>query len=378
MSRRGENIRKRKDGRWEARYVKARDMQGKIHYGYIYGKTYREVRQKKAERMTEYPVEQLYHSSKYHLKPNITLNAAAEYWKIEIQHTIKASTYCSYLANLERHILPVLGDYPVKELTSETIRFFVEAKSAQGLAPGSLHVILSILKSVLNFAHEQGVNTAESIKTQHLPTVPGKITLMSMKDSNILETHLWNHPDNFNFGILLCMNTGIRVGELSGLRWEDLNLPEKQISIRRTVNRIKNLEQKTNPLTNKIPKTILHIGTPKSTTSFREIPLPDRLAELSLKLLYAEGTYVLTGTKHCMEPRSIERKYEALLRTCGISHVKFHSLRHLFSSRWVKQGFDTKTLSEVLGHASVHTTLDFYVHMQLDTKRKYMNELMEK
>lgn len=378
MSRRGENIRKRKDGRWEARYVKARDVTGKIHYGYIYGKTYREVKQKKAEFMTKTPIIKHSQDNKHHLKSNITLNAAAEYWKIDIRHTIKDSTFCSYLTNLERHILPAIGDYPVREITSETVRLFVESLTAQGLAAGSIHVILTILKSVLNFAHEQGVSAEESIKTPHLPVTSGEISIMNAVDYSTLEDYLLNHLDNFNFGILLCMNTGMRVGELSGLRWEDLDLKKKQISICRTVNRIKNLEQKENSLTHKIQKTILHIGTPKSMTSFREIPLPDKLVELSQKLHNTEGTYLLSGTERCMEPRIIERKYSVLLNICGIPHVKFHSLRHLFSSRWVKQGFDTKTLSEVLGHASVHTTLDLYVHMQFDTKRKYMNELMEK
>lgn len=254
MSRRGENIRKRKDGRWEARCVKSRDIKGKIHYGYIYGKTYREVKQKKMKFISEHPVEMMPQNHKYCLKPNTTFNAAAECWKIEIRHTIKDSTFCSYLMNLEKHILPAIGNYPVREITNETIGHFVELLSAESLSPGSIHVILSILNSVLNFAHEQGVNTAESIKAPHLPTVSGEIPIMDAADSCALKTYLLEHLDNFNFGILLCMNTGMRVGELSGLRWEDLNFEKKQISIRRTVNRIKNLEQRENPLTHKIPK----------------------------------------------------------------------------------------------------------------------------
>ena len=173
------------------------------------------------------------------------------------------------------------------------------------------------------------------------------------------------------------MNTGIRVGELSGLRWEDFDFSRKKIYIRRTVIRIKNLDQVPDPKTNKIQKTILYIGTPKTANSNREIPLPDKLVELGKQLMGEKDTYILTGTSKCMEPRIIQRKYSSLLKTCNIPPIKIHSLRHQFSCRWVEQGFDTKSLSEILGHTSVKTTLDLYVHIRSDTKRRYMNELME-
>lgn len=122
-------------------------------------------------------------------------------------------------------------------------------------------------------------------------------------------------------------------------------------------------------------RTHLNIGTPKTATSIRIIPLPDRLLELAAPLKKDGRFFILTGTEKCMEPRTIQRRYAALLKKCEIPHIKIHALRHQFSCRWIEQGFDTKSLSEILGHTSVKTTLDLYVHIQPDTKRRYMNQL---
>ncbi|MDO4277017.1 MAG: tyrosine-type recombinase/integrase [Eubacteriales bacterium] len=119
------------------------------------------------------------------------------------------------------------------------------------------------------------------------------------------------------------------------------------------------------------------MGPPKTTNSMREIPLPDLLVNLAQLLKNHEENYVLSGTNKCMEPRIIQRKYAALLKECEIPPIKIHSLRHQFSCRWVEQGFDTKSLSEILGHTSVRTTLDLYVHIREDTKRNYMNQLID-
>lgn len=173
------------------------------------------------------------------------------------------------------------------------------------------------------------------------------------------------------------MHTGIRVGELSGLRWEDVDFAQHKIRIQRTVIRIKNLDQTANPDTGKIPKTILYIGPPKTEHSNREIPLPDKLLFYAKRFRKDGSAYILSGTARCMEPRVIQRRYAALLKTCGIPPIKIHALRHQFSCRWVEHGFDTKSLSEILGHTSVRTTLDLYVHIQAETKRQYMNQMME-
>ena len=232
MCRKGENIRKRKDGRWEARYIKYRDPERKIHYGSLYGKTYGEVKDKRNKKIAEVP---------------------------GYGHLVRNSGILTYQATFE-----TIADH-----------------------------------------------------------------------------------------------------------WK------QEIRIQRTVIRIKNLDQTANPDTGKIPKTILYIGPPKTEHSNREIPLPDKLLFYAKRFRKDGSAYILSGTARCMEPRVIQRRYAALLKTCGIPPIKIHALRHQFSCRWVEHGFDTKSLSEILGHTSVRTTLDLYVHIQAETKRQYMNQMME-
>lgn len=377
MSRKGENIRKRKDGRWEARYIKSRDMNGKIQYGYLYGKTYREVKEKKNHKLSEHPVETVFRGGIYALSPNATFSTVAQWWKNKIRHTVKDSTYSNYEAILKNQILTEIGSVPIRDISNKNIWYLIQKKKEQGLSSGTIHVILSVLKNILSFAQSEGLQTAEPIQYPHVSVNSSDIKIMDVEDYRLLEEYLIQNPDRFHYGILLCMNTGIRVGELSGLRWEDFDFSRKKIYIRRTVIRIKNLDQVPDPKTNKIQKTILYIGTPKTANSNREIPLPDKLLELGKQLMGEKETYILTGTSKCMEPRIIQRKYSYLLKACNIPPIKIHSLRHQFSCRWVEQGFDTKSLSEILGHTSVKTTLDLYVHIRSDTKRRYMNELME-
>ena len=219
--------------------------------------------------------------------------------------------------------------------------------------------------------------TSEPIRSPHLAGTSQEVQIMKLANYNQLEKFLIDNISDFHFGLLLCMHTGIRVGELSGLRWEDVDFAQHKIRIQRTVIRIKNLDQTANPDTGKIPKTILYIGPPKTEHSNREIPLPDKLLFYAKRFRKDGSAYILSGTARCMEPRVIQRRYAALLKTCGIPPIKIHALRHQFSCRWVEHGFDTKSLSEILGHTSVRTTLDLYVHIQAETKRQYMNQMME-
>lgn len=378
MCRKGDNIRKRKDGRWEARYIRYRDSEGKIHYGSLYGKSYREVKDKRNKKITELPEYGIYRHTSGTLNYQSTVEEAAEYWKQNIRHTIKASTFSNYEQIAKNQILPMLGTFQIRKITNQHISSFIRKKQENELAVGTIHVILSVLRSILNSAAQEGIYTAEAIHYPHISGAAKEIKTMNSQDYQTLETFLMSNMDSFHFGLLLCMHTGIRVGELSGLRWGDIDLGQRKVKIRRTVVRIRNLNQAENPQTHKIPKTILHIGPPKTEHSNREIPLPDKLVCLAKSLCQEEKKYILTGSSRCMEPRAIQRKYASLLKACSIPQIKIHSLRHQFSCRWVEHGFDAKSLSEILGHTSVRTTMDLYVHIQAETKRQYMNEMMEK
>ena len=377
MCRKGENIRKRKDGRWEARYIKWRDADGKIHYGSLYGKSYNEVKEKRRKKIAETPASGLTVHKSGQLNNKATFETVIIMWKQYIRHNIKDSTFSNYEAIIKNHLLPELGTIPIRKITDHQINQLIQKKKQQGLSDGTIHVILSILRSILNYAVKEGAYTSELIHYPHINVSRQTVDIMKLSDYYRLEKYLTANMNNFHFGLLICMNTGIRVGELSGLRWEDIKAEQNKLQIRRTVSRIKNLDHLTDPKTGKIPQTILHVGPPKTEHSSREIPLPDKLLFYANQFPQKANTYILTGSEKCMEPRAIQRRYASLLKKCQIPPIKIHALRHQFSCRWVEHGFDTKSLSEILGHTSVKTTLDLYVHIQSDIKRKYMNEMME-
>lgn len=218
MCRKGENIRKRKDGRWEARYIKYRDPEGKIHYGSLYGKTYGEVKDKRNKKIAEVPGYGHLVRNPGILNYQATFETAAEHWKQEIRYTIKDSTFSNYEAILKNQLLPELGSTQIRKISNSQITQLIHKKKELALSAGTIHVILSVLRSILNFAAKGGVYTSEPIRYPHLAGTSQEVQIMKLANYNQLEKFLIDNISDFHFGLLLCMHTGIRVGELSGLR----------------------------------------------------------------------------------------------------------------------------------------------------------------
>ncbi len=171
-------------------------------------------------------------------------------------------------------------------------------------------------------------------------------------------------------GILLCLFTGIRIGELCAMKWDDINLPEKKMSVSKTMQRIR-------CRTATDHKTEMRILEPKSTSSIRTIPLPDILIE-SLEAAYIPGAFLLTGESSCfVESRTMQNRFKRIMGACGIEDTIFHANRHTFATRCFELGFDVKSLSEVLGHASVAITMNRYVHPSMALKRENMNSFSD-
>ena len=183
-----------------------------------------------------------------------TFETAAEHWKQEIRYTIKDSTFSNYEAILKNQLLPELGSTRIRKISNSQITQLIHKKKELTLSAGTIHVILSVLRSILNFAAKGGVYTSEPIRYPHLAGTSQEVQIMKLANYNQLEKFLIDNISDFHFGLLLCMHTGIRVGELSGLRWEDVDFAQHKIRIQRTVIRIKNLDQTANPDTEKIPK----------------------------------------------------------------------------------------------------------------------------
>ncbi len=366
MSRKGENIFQRKDGRWEARYVKGHELSGKIRYGFCYGKTYKEAKAKveqiKAALMNDKPIPTSHSRHRFAF--------FCEEW-LKMQKTrIKESTYVKYDSILQCHILPKLGgSYPLG-ISTQIVETFKTELMEEGLSVQSVKNILIVLHSVLRYAAEQypGVFPAVEIRYPKEPRKEPRV--LSIEEQQSFVSYLMEDMDECRFGVLLALLTGLRIGEVCALKWENISLRDNTIRVRSTMQRIRNLNGDGNG------KTKILIGNPKSDTSVRTIPLSDSVAGLCRqKDPHCLTAYILTGTESYMEPRRLQRRLKKYTKECGLEGVHFHTLRHTFATRCMEVGFELKSLSEILGHAKTSTTLDRYIHSSLDIKRMNMEKL---
>lgn len=365
MSRRGENIRKRKDGRWEARYEKGRNENGAIIYGFLYGKTYREAKEKKLQILQQKIICQK--SSPF---PSVNMQELSENWLEATRYTIKESTYMCYKTLIQKHIVPYFNKNMQQLFNKNGLQTFYNDKIASDLSPGSAKMLLMLAKRILVFGEEQDLLPSVKRISVHSKTLPFEKVLLSTEELSMLSKYLLQTDTNFAVGILLCMYTGIRIGELCGIKGADIDLQNGVLTIRRTVSRIRNPRGGSRE-----PKTILTISTPKSLSSIRKIPLPDHMISLLKEYFVPDQFYFLTGSTKPTEPRNVQRRFKNILKECGLSQVTFHSLRHSFATICIENGIDSKALSEILGHSSVKITLDIYVHSNMAQKKEYMNRI---
>lgn len=368
MSRKGENIYKRKDNRWEARYIKGYHSNGAPKYGYCYGKTYREAKQKvtaaKAAFISGKPVATISKKRRfaYYCDEWLQLN----------RDRVKESTYVKYACVLEKYIKPHLGGFLVQSLTSVLIeQFSHELLFAEELSPKTVKDILTMLHSVLEYTRKQIVDTLPAIDIIY-PKVPkNEMRVLTMEEQTRLVSYLLHEMDTCKFGVLLALLTGMRIGEVCALKWGNVNLRDKTIKVKSTMQRLKDFDDShTN-------KTKVVISEPKSNTSTRVIPLTEYAAKLC-KSRYSDNqdAFVLTGeSNHFLEPRVMQYRFERYAADCGLENVHFHTLRHTFATRCVEVDFEIKSLSEILGHSSPRITLERYVHSSMELKRNNMNKL---
>lgn len=369
MARKGENIRKRKDGRWEARYIKGRNADGSIQYGYVYAKKYSEVKSKRNLALQNLEREI---GKRKRTGSAFTFNDLLDEWKAEVFHNVKDSSYGFYEIVAEHHLKPYFGDLLIMQLTNDLTQNFVQHKIEENLSASYIHSIMLIFQNVLKSAQKKGMIEISPLYFQ-IPKVRKKsLEIFTDQEWRVLEKYLKLQIDEFSLGIRLCMYTGLRIGELSGLTWGDINASNGHLSVKRTVYRMKNINY---DALHDTARTVLRIGPPKTQTSVREIPLPYFLLEDIQDYRRGDDVFILTGTTKCMEPRNIQKRYKTLLRRCGLRYLNFHSLRHSFATIGIQRGFDYKTLSEILGHASVNTTLNVYVHSNMERKRQCMELL---
>lgn len=380
MARKGENIYKRKDGRWEGRCRIGKKAGKKAGYISVYGKTYREAKEKLFAKRRELMTDKRIGGR---LPAGMTVGEAAFLWMEERKGGWKESTFATYRSIVEKHILPALGTLPVNELERDIYMNYFEKYRRQEaksrLSESYLHQIHIIFGQILRALEEK-----YRCRLQELPgcTSAAKKTLTNScppEGSSLrrLESYLKKgaeQGDRTCLGILLSGCSGIRIGELCALQWEDIRFEKGTLVICKTMQRIRTFETVL-----KGGKTVTRTGTrvvvagPKSRNSNREIPLPEYLLKLLEKESGEKEGYVMPGKKkEFTEPRTLQYRFRRILKELGIPEFNFHMLRHVFATNCIMQGFDMKTLSELLGHSNVSTTMRIYVHSDMERKKRLM------
>lgn len=371
MPRKGENIYKRKDGRWEGRYIKSKSLAGKATYGYVYAKTYRDAKAKLHNAV-----------ALCSQKNNIPLTTStdcfssiASEWFDNIMPQVKESTANKYQNLLQSYILPIYGEQTLDHITFDFIEsqcnnlLLHGGRNGTGLSSKTVTDSLSIVRSVLKFAIRKGkVVSCDGSAVQIKQTVK-PMRILSKTEQERLCSYLNSEIDPCNIGILVCLFTGLRVGEICALRWEDISFSEQTLYVHQTLQRIQD-----NSGSGK--KTRVVLTTPKSACSIRTIPVPEPLIRILGDYQTSEKGYLLTNSESCfVEPRTMQNRFKKALENSKIESANFHALRHTFATRCVELGFDVKSLSEILGHATVNITMNRYVHPTLEMKKENMKKL---
>ena len=364
MARRGENIYKRKDNRWEGRYVCGYDDNGKAKIGYVYARTYREVREK---------LQQAKASGKVSLpKEKNKFSNYCEEWLVLARNRVKESTYVKYFRVVHKHLIPELGRYAPEAISTILIESFSnKLLITDGLSPKTVKDILVVLRAVLKYMNKQRGGNLNDIEIIYPKEEPKEMLVMNKEEQTRFLRCLLTDMDEVKFGIIMVLLTGMRIGEICALKWQDINLKAGIININQTMQRLADLSEGAEN------KTKILIGNTKSAHSMRVIPLPEYGVTLCRKMQPGNPeAYVLTGeVQRFMEPRTLQNKLKKITTACNLKGVHFHTLRHTFATRCVEVGFEIKSLSEILGHANTRITLDRYVHSSLELKRANMEKL---
>lgn len=354
MPKRGKNIYKRKDGRWEARYVKGISDDGKKIYGSVYGKTYTEAKEKQALFVHD-------HLFKNKLT-TICLSELMHEWLNHIENTVKKSTYQKYRSIVKNHVdTHVLGTIPVRLLSANSYSDYSKSKLDPGiLSPKTVNDILIVIGLALSYAED--VYDIKKTKLQRVKEPKKETRVLSLTEQKQLEQYLYHDMNLYKLGVLLALYTGIRIGELCALQWDDIR--SDCIVITKTMHRIQDNDH-----------TIIEITEPKTSSSVRAIPIPRFLHSIIDKYRRQNGYVLINRNGKFVEPRLLQLNFQKMIEDCGLPKTNFHALRHTFATRCIEAGFDVKSLSEILGHADVKTTLNRYVHPSFELKQENMKRL---
>ena len=367
MPKHGTNIRRRADGRWEGRY-KVLQSDNSYKYRSVYGKTCGEVKEKLkditaarqqciAKNGTEAADQQ---------QPAKTFTAISIKWLDHIKATRKYSTYVKYRSIYERHIRDLIGDVSVQEISYGLVneKIFRDNSGIQ-YTQNLKHSVIAVINQILKYASDNYAYSEIQLTNRFVQSKKKKIEIINHTEQALLIRYLHQEMDVSKAGILLCIFTGLRLGEICALKWDDIDFEQMIIHVRRTVQRV--------AVDGIGRRTMLILTEPKSTFSIREIPISAGTVQI-LNQIRHEDEYVVGG-KTPLEPRTYQNRFKKYLRAVDVKEYNFHALRHTFATNCIDHDMDVKSLSEILGHANIQITLNKYVHPTMDTKRRQLSVL---
>lgn len=285
-------------------------------------------------------------------------------WLESKKSEVKNSTYSKYLTTIETYIISLLGNINFRKIKNEDIRLFFENDRISILSDSLKSNLFIILKASIDYGVKKKYRKKFTVEKIQFKKSKNEITYFTKKEEELLVDYLTNNMNLRNLSILLGLFSGIRVGEICGLRWSDLDFVNNTLSVNRTAQRIKNLDDESSS------KTKLVVDKPKTESSIRVIPLPEILVSILRKYKQENDCYVFTNnTIIPKDPRAVEKYFASVLKRVGIKELNFHSLRHTFATRLREQNVDIKVISELLGHSDWKITQSIYVHASLDYKR---------
>ena len=366
MARKGENIRKRKDGRWEGRYKIGTKDDGTS----VYGKSYTEVKNKLIE--AKRGVVPFGNNSYIEKKFEDVLTL----WLKANQLKVKGATQTKYSYMIEKHINPLLGKKRISTLTVPIVNDFLLDKlnngrldGTGGLSQSYVKTMAIIIESALNYAVAEGY--CQPLRNQIIKPslVKKEMQILSLSAQQHFEALAVNDIDETITGIFIALYTGLRIGEVCALSWDDIDLDNQIIHVRHTISRIQIYNGTSH-------ETVLILDVPKTKASIRDIPISPLLLPI---LIYMKGqavsNFVISTHQSFTSTRTFDYRYKKVFQNFGLPEINFHSLRHTFATRCVEVGVDVKSLSQILGHSNVATTLNTYVHPSMDTMRVQIEKL---
>lgn len=292
-------------------------------------------------------------------------------WKADKKQYVKKSTFSAYVLLIENHLLPVFGNK--HELEESDVQSFVLQKLESGLSQKTIKDILIVLKMILKFGAKNKWISYEPFDIQY-PTVreSQQIEVLSRTHQKKIMNYIQDHFTFRNLGVYICLSSGMRIGEVCALTWEDIDTDNGVIHINRTIQRIYIIENGTR-------KTELVLDTPKTKNSIREVPISKDLLRIlkPFKKIVNPSFFVLTNDAKPTEPRTYRSFYKNLLKNLDIPEIKFHGLRHSFATRCIESKCDYKTVSVLLGHSNISTTLNLYVHPNMEQKKKAIEQMFK-